>query len=71
MAEQRTFADLAWTSKGKVTRREKFLADMDAVIPWSALLQRIEPYYPKPGNGRPPTRKAYKFRDRSRQPFLR
>lgn len=54
MAEQRTFADLAWRSKGKVTRREKFLAEMDAVIPWSALLERIEPYYPKPGNGRPP-----------------
>jgi IS5 family transposase len=54
VAEQRTFADLAWTDKGKVTRREKFLAEMDAVIPWETFLQRLEPYYPKPGNGRPP-----------------
>ncbi len=54
MAEQRTFADLAWTGKGKVTRREKFLAEMDAVIPWENFLKRIEPHYPKPGNGRPP-----------------
>jgi hypothetical protein len=33
MREQRTFASLAWQSKGKVTRRERFLAQMDAVIP--------------------------------------
>ena len=26
--EQRTFAGLAWTAKTKVTRRERFLADM-------------------------------------------
>ncbi|HWV55857.1 MAG TPA: IS5/IS1182 family transposase, partial [Longimicrobiales bacterium] len=33
MAEQRTFADLAWSTKGRLTRREKFLSEMDAVIP--------------------------------------
>jgi hypothetical protein len=33
MAKQRTFASLAWSSKGKVTRRERFLAEMDQVIP--------------------------------------
>lgn len=54
MAEQRTFADLAWAGKKKVTRRERFLAEMDAVIPWRALLGLIAPHYPKPGNGRPP-----------------
>jgi len=27
---------------------------MDAVIPWERFLQRSEPYYPKPGDGRPP-----------------
>ncbi len=34
---QRTFASMAWTRKGKVTRHERFLAKMDAVIPrpWS------------------------------------
>ncbi|MEQ9401267.1 MAG: IS5 family transposase [Longimicrobiales bacterium] len=54
MSEQRTFAGLAWSAKGKVTRREQFLAEMNAVIPWARLLMRIEPHYPKPGKGRRP-----------------
>src|SRR4029453_1998436 len=54
MGEQRTFAGIAWSQKGKVTRREQFLAEMDAVIPWGQLLPLIEPYYPKAGGGRPP-----------------
>lgn len=54
MAKQRTFASLAWTTKGKVTRRERFLAEMDQVIPWRALLALIEPHYPKAGRGRQP-----------------
>ena len=54
MAQQRTFASLAWSSKGKVTRRERFLAEMDAVIPWGRLGALIEPYYPKAGQGRQP-----------------
>jgi hypothetical protein len=35
MPNQRTFASLAWSANGKVTRRERFLAEMDAVIPWT------------------------------------
>jgi IS5 family transposase len=54
MGEQRTFAGMAWSQKGKVTRREQFLAEMDAVIPWSRLLALIAPYYPKAGRGRQP-----------------
>lgn len=54
MGEQRTFAGLAWSTKGKVTRRERFLAEMDAVIPWARLLELIEPYYPNTGKGRQP-----------------
>ena len=27
---------------------------MERVVPWSALCALIEPFYPKPGNGRPP-----------------
>ena len=38
MAEQRTFAGLAWSKKGKVTRRERFLGEMNAVIPWARLV---------------------------------
>ena len=54
MASQRTFASMAWNTKGKVTRREQFLAEMDAVIPWARLLRLIEPHYPKAGDGRQP-----------------
>jgi IS5 family transposase len=54
MEKQQTFASVAWTQKGKVTRRERFLAEMDAVIPWADLLRLIEPHYPKAGNGRQP-----------------
>jgi hypothetical protein len=54
MADQVTFAELAWNSKRKVTRRERFLKEMDAVIPWQRILPLIEPFYAKPGPGRPP-----------------
>ena len=54
MGNQRTFASMAWNGKGKVTRRERFLAEMDAVIPWSPLIKLIEPHYPKAGQGRQP-----------------
>jgi IS5 family transposase len=54
MSEQRTFASVAWQQKGKVTRRERFLAEMDAVIPWATLGRLIEPHYPKAGRGRQP-----------------
>lgn len=35
MGKQSTFAGLAW--KGKVTRQDRFLAELDAVIPWVRL----------------------------------
>jgi IS5 family transposase len=54
MSKQRTFASVEWNQKGKVTRRERFLAEMDAVIPWGMLLALIEPHYPKAGRGRQP-----------------
>ena len=44
MGEQRTFTSEAWKQKGKVTRRERFLAEMDAVIPWKRLMAKIEPH---------------------------
>jgi len=54
MKKQQTFASAAWNGKGKVTRRERFLAEMDAVIPWSRLVALIEPHHPNTGKGRPP-----------------
>jgi IS5 family transposase len=52
--KQTTFASMAWEKKGKVTRRERFLAEMDAVIPWPRLVGLIEPHYPKAGHGTQP-----------------
>lgn len=41
--------------KKRVTRREKFLGEMDRVVPWVRLVAVIEPVYPKSGRvGRPP-----------------
>jgi len=54
MGNQRRFASLAWNGKGKVTRREQFLGERDAVIPWSRLVRLIEPHYRKAGQGRQP-----------------
>lgn len=52
--KQTTFASAAWSMKGKTTRRERFLAEMNAVMPWAKLVALIEPHYPKAGNGRQP-----------------
>ncbi len=51
---QMSFGDAEYAGKKKRTRREVFLAEMDKVVPWTALLALIEPAYPKAGRGRPP-----------------
>lgn len=52
--KQKTFASLEHEGKKKQTKRELFLNEMERVIPWKALLNEIEPHYPKAGKGRPP-----------------
>ena len=56
MPKQPAFPGLRHAMKKKQTRREKFLAEMDAVVPWARLLTLIAPHYPKmgPKGGRPP-----------------
>ena len=54
MTHQPSFAQAEFAAKKKVTRREKFLARMEEVIPWTQLLAVIEPFYPKGKRGRPP-----------------
>jgi len=54
MGKQQTFSGLAWRNKGKMTRRERFLGEMDAIIPWERVVKLIEPHYPKAGRGRQP-----------------
>ena len=48
---QLAFGDAQYAGKRKRTRWEIFLAEMDAVVPWQALLGLIEPVYPKAGRG--------------------
>ena len=51
-----TFASATYSAKKKTTKRERFLAEMGAVVPWAQMQALIEPYYPKTGpkGGRPP-----------------
>ncbi|MCE2969406.1 MAG: IS5 family transposase [Burkholderiales bacterium] len=52
---QRSFAEMEFEGKRKVTRRERFLGAIEAVTPWAELAEQIEPFYPKGGGrGRPP-----------------
>src|ERR1700681_4887598 len=54
MTRQTSFSQAEFADKKKLTRREKFLARMEVIIPWPALLAVIEPFYPKGERGRPP-----------------
>ena len=55
MNRQRTLANASTFEKyKKSTRRERFLAEMEQVVPWKELNALIEPFYPKAGKGRPP-----------------
>jgi IS5 family transposase len=54
MKRQLSFAQSEYAGKKKVTRREKFLGEMEQVVPWTRLVARIEPHYPKGERGRPP-----------------
>ena len=54
MIKGTTFSSLAYDNKKKKTRREKFLTEMDQVIPWEELLKITRKHYPKKGNGRQP-----------------
>ena len=48
-----SFSDAEYRAKRKQTRREKFLAEIDKVIPWRRLEKPIEPFYRKTGGRRP------------------
>ena len=54
---QLSFSQAEYAKKKKTTRREVFLEKMEHVVPWSRLVEVIEPHYPKSGahvRGRPP-----------------
>lgn len=54
--KQLGFSDYEQTTAKKRTRKEIFLSEMDAVVPWQALVDLINPHYPKTSKkgGRPP-----------------
>ena len=63
MCNQRSFSELEYMVKKRLTRREKFLNEMESIIPWSRLLSAIEPYYPTSGRvGRQPIGLSKMFR---------
>lgn len=51
---QLTFSDAEHDLKRRKTRREKFLEQMELLIPWKRLESKIQPFYPKNGRGRQP-----------------
>ena len=54
--KQMSLSMTGYFDKGKKTKREEFLAEMEQVVPWDRLCALIEPHYPKPNpaGGRPP-----------------
>ena len=64
---QLSFGDAEDLGGRKRTRREVFLADMEQVVPWKALLALIEPHYPKMGR---PGRQPYALSTMLRIHFL-
>jgi len=46
---------LEYAAKKKVTKRDRLLAEIEAITPWAALVTAVEEHYPKgEGRGRPP-----------------
>jgi IS5 family transposase len=54
MQRQGSFSQAEYAGKKKQTRRDKFLAEMEQVVPWARLVTRLRPFYPKGERGRPP-----------------
>ena len=51
---QMTFSDVENSGRKKVTQKEKFLREMDAIVPWGEWVAKIAPHYPAGKRGRPP-----------------
>ncbi len=51
--DQQSFSSLDYAHKKKRTKREIFLGEMDAAVPWARLEGLIGPHYVKPRKGRP------------------
>lgn len=49
MTKQVSFSELEYAAKNKQMRRDRFLAEIEAVTPWSDLERTIAPFYPSSG----------------------
>jgi transposase, IS5 family len=54
MQRQGSFVEAEYAGKKKQTRRDRFLAEMERVVPWARLVARLQPLYPRGERGRPP-----------------
>lgn len=56
MNQQMSFAQAEHAGKKTTTttRRERFLGEVEKVVPWARLCAVIEPHYPAGNRGRPP-----------------
>jgi len=57
MPKQISFAQAEYDAKRKTMRRDRFLAEMEIVVPWARLLKQLSPHYyatAGQGPGRPP-----------------
>ena len=55
MTKQASFSELEYAAKKKLTRRDRFLAEIEMVTPWAELERTVAPFYPSSGSrGRPP-----------------
>ena len=51
---QSSVSDLEYATKKRLTRRDRFLGEIETVTPWSAMVAELEPFYPQgEGRGRP------------------
>src|SRR3954469_11991728 len=54
MQRQGSFSQMEYAGKKKQTRRDRFLAQMEQVVPWARLVRWLQPLHPKGERGRPP-----------------
>lgn len=60
--KQMTFSDVEYSSRKRVAKREVFLDMMDSIIPRTAWIAMIAPYYPDGKRGRRPIEIEVKLR---------
>jgi transposase, IS5 family len=44
MQRQGSFVEVEYAGKKKRTRRDRFLAEMERVVPWARLVARLQPW---------------------------